>query len=403
MPHPIVLALMVAAVVGIVTWAMVLVRVARGVGRMMWVQEGLGGDAAGERVAVVVPAHNEERVIGECARRMCEQDHRELRVCFVLDRCTDRTLELLRPHLEAEPRLEAIENLACPSDWAGKCHAAWIGARRVLDDPARRPDWLIFTDADTRFAPGLVRAAVRCARQQGSDLLSLLPQLTITHTFERLIQPVASMTLLRMYPIDRVDHEESPRPFANGQFMLFRREAYEAIGGHEAVRDDLLEDLAFARRMGESGRRVNVLGAGEMLEVSMYDRFDAFVAGWRRILIEACHRKPWRMRKNAMRTLVVGVLQPVLQAALLAWSMMSLSSGFSWWAMCGLLVAGAAWLVQGAALWWIYQLQGTARRWIVAYPLGCLVVAKMLLDGASDLVHRKPVRWGGREYVLKPR
>jgi len=397
------LALMAAALAGALTWVMILARVARGVGRMTWVRSGLEGEPDTDRVAVIVPAHNEERVIEQCAARMREQDHPALRVCFVLDRCTDRTAALLRPHVEADPRLEMMEVGECPPEWAGKCHAAWAGARRVLDDPQGGPEWLIFTDADTRFDSRLIRAAIRCAKVEESALLSLLPQLTIDHAFERLVQPVASMTLLRMYPIDRVDHEESPRPFANGQFMLFRREAYASIGGHEAVRDDLLEDLAFARRMGESGRRVSLLGAGEMLTVSMYDRFDAFLNGWRRIFIEACHRKPWRLRKNALRTLFVGVVQPVLQVTLLCWSLLSLWQGFTWWGLLAVALVLAAWLVHGVTLWWIYQLQGTARRWIFAYPLGCLVVAKVMLDGARDLVHRRPVRWGGRDYVLEPR
>jgi len=403
MPHPVLLALMAAALLGALTWVMVLVRVARGVGRMSWVRSGLEGEPDADRVAVIVPAHNEERVIEQCAARMRSQDHAALRVCFVLDRCTDRTAELLRPHLSADSRLEMIEVHECPREWAGKCHAAWAGARRMLADPEQRPDWLIFTDADTRFDPRLVRAAIRCAKVEESDLLSLLPQLTIDHAFERLVQPVASMTLLRMYPIDRVDHEVSPRPFANGQFMLFRRETYESIGGHQSVQEDLLEDLAFARKVGESGRRVSLLGAGEMLTVSMYDRFDAFLNGWRRIFIEACHRKPWRMRKNAIRTLFVGVIQPLLQVILLGWSLRILWQGFSWWAVIGVGLVVAGWTVHGVTLWWIYQLQGTARRWIFAYPLGCLVVAKVMLDGARDLVRRRPLRWGGREYVLKPR
>ena len=161
-------------------------------------------------------------------------------VVLVLDRCTDGTLEIARRHAEADPRITIVENDSCPEGWAGKCHAAAVGARRATGA------YLLFTDADTVFDPDLVRASVALAHARDLGLLSLLSTLTFTRRDEQIVQPVASMILVGLYPIDRVNRDDTPRPFANGQFMLFRRSTYDRLGGHAAVRDSVLEDLAFA-------------------------------------------------------------------------------------------------------------------------------------------------------------
>ena len=93
-----------------------------------------------------------------------------------------------------------------------------------------------------QFDSELVRCAVASAIKREASLLSILSSLTITKTFERIVQPIAGTFLVRQYPVDRINREHRSRPFANGQFLLFSREAYESIGGHDAVKDDLLED-----------------------------------------------------------------------------------------------------------------------------------------------------------------
>lgn len=399
--------------VALVVWCVVLGRVARTAARLGHVRDGTDAEPPPGGWApafVVVPAHNEERVIDACVAAMRAQDHPRLTAIFVLDRCTDASAAIVKRHAAADRRVVVLENESCPPDWAGKCHAAARGAEfaRTLpggDDPR---SLLVFTDADTSFDPRLVRAAAACAEARQCGLLSLLPRLTTDHRFERLLQPVASMTLMRMYPIERVEHPRRPRAFANGQFMLFSRGAYDAVGGHAAVRDDLLEDLAFARRVVEQGGKVSVLAADDLLTVSMYDTRAAFERGWTRIFIEACHRKPARLRHNAVRTLATGVAIPLLQVALAAWCAWALVRGPAsgsdlLWPLTGFAVIAAALATQAAALCWIYGMVGAPRSGIVAYPLGSIVVARCLLSGARDLVRGRPIRWGGREYVLKPR
>lgn len=335
-------------------------------------------------------------MIDSCVTSLRAQEYPDLALIFVLDRCRDATAEIVKRHAAADPRIEVIENEFCPPDWAGKCHAAAVGAARADGE------YLIFTDADTRFHPGLVRACVAMGADRGSALLSLLPRLTTRRAFERIVQPVASITLLQLYPAERVEHEETPRAFANGQFMLFRRDVYQAIGGHSAVREDLLEDLAFARVIQTRGEKVSLLIADDMLEVSMYDSYDAFRRGWRRIFVEACRRKPARIRKHALRLLVIGGLFPLAQATLLFLAIAALPVATAW-PITAIATVVLSLALQGAALGWLYRLFGVPLLAVAAYPFGAVSMAFLLWQSARDLVRRRPIRWAGREYVLEPR
>jgi len=118
-------------------------------------------------VSIIVPAHNEERVIDRCATSLRNQSFTAIQIIFVLDRCTDSTLAILQKHAEEDSRICLIENGSCPEDWAGKCNAAKVGAQQATGD------WLLFTDADTKFDRELVQCAVASAIKRGAALLSV--------------------------------------------------------------------------------------------------------------------------------------------------------------------------------------------------------------------------------------
>jgi glycosyltransferase involved in cell wall biosynthesis len=403
--------LMIVATIGLLYWLVVAYRVARMMRSRPTIRRGVeltGPETASESprgestdaeplVSIIVPVHNEQMVIDTCAKSLRNQFYEPLQIIIVLDRCTDGTRTILERHEAEDDRLVLIDNHECPDDWAGKCHAARIGAERADGE------FLLFTDADTEFDPELVRAAVVLARRERIDLLSLLSDLRFHYDFERIAQPVASAQLIRMYPIDRVNRRDGGRPFANGQFMLFTREIYERVGGHAAVRDALLEDIAFARCVEQAGGQCGIFLADGMLTCSMYDTLDEFMLGWKRIYIEACKRKPSRLRKNAWRVFGIGIGLPLIQLAtfaigtILAFADTPVLGG----AMVVLALIG--WMVQMLTAMRIYAIAGAPRLSAFFYPFGCWVVGGIMLAGAADLERGRPIPWAGREYVLEPR
>jgi len=367
-------------------------------------------------LSIVIPAHNEARVIEDSVRTLRRQTRRNLEVTYVLDRCTDRTRELLVAAAAGDDRIGFVENGSCPADWAGKCNACRVGAERA------RGDWILFTDADCRFEPEMLDAMLAIAESRGAALTSAVGRLTFRHRFERLLQPVAALVLFRVFPLDKANRDDDPWPFANGQFLLFRRDRYLAIGGHELVKDALLEDLFFAWRIHRMGGRVTVVDASTQMEVAMYETPASMRSGWTRIFIESCNRIPKRLVFLGSELLLISVLLPLLAAMAVLLGVVEFAGGAASALVADpagsattvassstpeaglLLLAGLASLAMAlGAVMLVHARQRAPVLWAFAHPLAAARVAWWLLDGARMLRRRVPIRWGGREYVLEPR
>ena len=386
---------------GLAWWTLVALRVLRERPHILRAPEGLAlprPDPA-PRVSVVVPAHNEREHAPRAARSILASDWPDLEVVFVLDRCTDGTREALEPVAAADPRLRIVENGDCPPDWAGKCNAARVGARHATGE------LLLFTDADVEFHPDLVRATVSLLRARSLSLLSLLASPRVRHWFEAVVQPVAAVKLMRMYPFSRVNHPSNPRAFANGQFLLFERAMYERLGGHAVVRDDLLEDIAFARRVRDAGGRGGLATAEHLMAVEMYETAAEFHRGWKRIYLEAAERNPSRLKALALEQFAFGAIVPLASVAALlagaAWR--GPSTGLEPLASATLALGAAALAAFLLVTGWLHAMCKAPVAASVFHPLGAWIVSHCLFEAASDLEARRPVRWGGREYVLEPR
>lgn len=247
-------------------------------------------DKAAPLVSVLVPARNEEGVIGNCLRSLIGQDHPNIEVLVLDDRSTDGTLDEIRKfgfaaadeNPRARRRFLAGEPL--PVGWAGKpwaCHQL---------SQAARGEWLLFTDADTVHGPASVSAALATALRTRADLLSAWPRQIMETWSERLVLPllyVLTHVLLPQALVRAVQarpasakgiapHLLSQLGAANGQFMLFRADRYQDLGGHEAVRAELVEDVELGRRVmarsPDGWRLVNADGS-QLVRCRMYTGF----------------------------------------------------------------------------------------------------------------------------------
>lgn len=402
----------VAAAV-LVYWGVALYRLAKTSLSVPTLRAGfrLGKTGPGDQpeLCLVIPAHNEEASIGALVQSLRFQDYPSFRTVLCLDRCTDRTEEIARREIGTDPRIEVLKIEECPEGWAGKVHAVWRGTQTPA---AQRAALLLFADADCAFEPMCLTAAVGLLQHRRLDLLSLLSTLTAKRGFELFVQPAAGLELVRQYPIDRANRPPSRRrrPFANGQFMLFRREAYEAVGGHEGVKDELLEDLALARRIGEAGRPAGLFLADGLVRCRMYESWDAFRKGWKRIYIESAKCKVKRLRTAALVAGLLGGVLPLLTVAnwVLCFLMYRATVARMWefggtedpgaWRL-GLALSGAALAAYGAVVLATYRM-GRAPLWAaVGFPVGSLLVSRILGEAARDLKRGVPTRWAGREYV----
>lgn len=350
-------------------------------------------------VCVIVPAHNEEASIAEAARSILGQDYPALRVVFALDRCTDRTSEVVRSAIGVDTRAETLEIAECPPDWAGKVHALWTAARTA--PAATHADLLLLADADTSFHPSCVRACVALMERRGLGMLSLLSTMTTDRWFEKAVQPAAGMELIRQYPLTRANAPTHRRPFANGQFILVDRGAYERIGGHASVRSALLEDVEFARRVSAHGVAAGMFLARGMLHCRMYSRWDDFKRGWTRIYTESAGRKVRRLRTQAGRVRLLGVYLP--GACALGGALAGVRLGASPIAPATLWACGAGFAAWISAVAVCYAMGSTPLAYVLLYPLGAWHVGGIQARAATDLRRGGKTVWGGREYPLAER
>jgi hypothetical protein len=141
-------------------------------------------------------------------------------------------------------------------------------------------EWVLFVDADVRLQPATLRRALAQASAEGADLFSLAPRLSCGCLAEWLVQPIMASLLGLGFPIEAANDPASSVAFAAGPFMLFRRSAYEAIGGHRALAAEVVEDLALARRIKQGGYRLRYLLGLDALELRMYSDFASLWEGW---------------------------------------------------------------------------------------------------------------------------
>ncbi len=271
-------------------------------------------------VSIVVPARNEEASLAACLQSLVSQSGIAFEIIVVDDASTDRTAEIARSFttwqqitggaaagtvatgnatarkgtvfspaenhkalssnahvaasVPARPIVNVISAPPLPDHWTGKNNAMSAGAKIA------KGKWLLFTDADTVHKPGSLARAVAEVEHQGAALLSYSPEQEVRTFWEKAVMPVIFAELAATYPPKKVNDPASPIAAANGQYLLISREAYDAVGGHTKIANDLLEDVAMARLMKSSGQKIFFRYGGDVVRTRMYRSWSQMKEGW---------------------------------------------------------------------------------------------------------------------------
>jgi glycosyltransferase involved in cell wall biosynthesis len=221
-------------------------------------------------VSIIVPARNEEASLANCLQSLATQTGVSFELIVVDDGSTDRTREIA----QSVAGVRVIPPPPLPPGWTGKNNAVIAGAA------AAHGAWLLFTDADTVHLPGSLARAVAEARCENADLLSYSPEQIVETFAERIVMPIVFAELAAQYPPDRVRDQASGIAAANGQYILVRREAYDHVGGHASIANEILEDVALAKAFRRAGLRVYFRYGGDAVRTRMYRRWAQLREGW---------------------------------------------------------------------------------------------------------------------------
>ncbi len=352
-----------------------------------------GGPAEAMRITVLLPARDEAARIGPCLAGLLAQEHPHVRMLVLDDGSSDGTADVVAGHLGQDPRFTLLAGgqQPLPQGWLGKPWACQRLADAALADAAAAqgpaPDLLVFLDADVVLAPDALTRIAALMLESALDLASPYPRQQVGTVAERIVQPLLQWSWLTTLPLALA--ERSPRgslTAANGQILAIRPEAHQRIGGHGAVRHEVLEDIALARAVKATGGRANVTDGTDLATCRMYTTRSELVDGYTKSLWAAFGSPAGSAAAMTLLSFVY-VLPPA--AALFASSP----------ATRGLGAAGYAAGIAGRVLTARRTGGRTADAW--AHPLS--ILALDALTALSWRRHRRgELAWKGRQVHVNP-
>jgi chlorobactene glucosyltransferase len=330
-------------------------------------------------VSVIVPARNEQDDIGACLDGLLRQTYPSIEIMMVDGGSTDRTREVAGAQV---PRVTVLEEPQLPAGWVGKSWACWTGAQRA------RGEYLLFTDADVRPSPDAVSTAVEWAERDRADLVTFASQIEMVGVWEKIVLPFYIQMVLTYFRTPRVNRAGSKTAMANGQFLLVRRAAYEEVGGHQAIHDRVLEDVALAQRFRAAGKTLRVAWTPELVVTRMY-------------------RTGREMYEGILKT-VSGVRFSAVRQVAFAGGLIA----FFWLPLALLplgLLTGTVWVTAFGAVLWI-SLFGKhvafnraakgAALYGLLFPVAVGYYLVLVLVALGRGLRDRPVEWKGRSYRI---
>ncbi len=340
-------------------------------------------------VSIIVPARNEAQRIGACLDSLLGQNYPHLEVIVVDDRSTDGTFSIVASIAQKDPRVRVCQGKELPEGGLGKPHAIWQGVQRATGE------YLCFIDADVRLHPQCIRKAIAMCIAHTADLLTLGMRVECPSFWEKAIQPVVLQMILAWFPADKINDPSSNVASANGPFLLFRRTTYEALGGHSAVRDEIVEDLVLAQKVKKAGYRILWVRAPELVSVRMYAGLREIWEGWSKNFYKSMGERLW---------LAVAGACGIVWFFVLPWLVLPVSLGvlvLKGWDLCTATLFGLSLVTVAVAKVirrWMDTTYGISEQGLIYQPLGALVVVGILVNSTIRTRLGKGLTWKGRAY-----
>ena len=225
-------------------------------------------------VSIILPVRNQQQTVSECLVSLLGLDYPLKEIIVVDGNSTDGTKEVLKSF---EGKVKLVEEDPLPQGWVGKNWACHQGYKQA------KGDLLLFTDGDSVHSRDSLTKTVNFLQDTKADLVTLAPSAILRTFWEKLLQPPIFWLIMMFVGGKWVNDDNKPRwALGNGQYMLFRRAAYDMVGGHYAVHDRITEDYSLGRLIKANGLRLRMVTASDSLGVRMYSSFPEIWRGWRK-------------------------------------------------------------------------------------------------------------------------
>ena len=332
------------------------------------------------KVSVIIPARNEAANIGACIGCVISQDYDNYEVILVDDNSTDGTGRIVQEKAKSSHISISVIGCSEPKEgWLGKPNACWTGYKQA------KGSLFLFIDADVRLAPFALRRVVEEVISRSLDGASLFGTWTLGSFWERVAQPVVGGFVRGAHPLDRINDPKQPMAFANGQFIMIKRESYEKVEGHVSVASQVLEDVAFATVLKKNNQKLGMFLAPEFFDVRLYHGLGELFWGYAKNFYAGMNRRWFTALIAAL--FVFGTTQLPFLTAIAA-----LIGGYG---SLTILSLGAIALMYSFRA--IQDRQtGLQWRYTLTHPLGALVLIAIICTSAWRGLVNSGTKWKGR-------
>ena len=333
-------------------------------------------------ISVCIPARNEERDIKNCVESLINQDYPNFEVIVVDDNSNDNTVKIVSSMIEQYPNLIFIAGAQLASGWTGKPYALHQAYQRS------RGQYLLFTDADLRYQSHALKTAIHTMICKDIDLLTLMPAAVFGSFWERAVQPVIFGFIAALTNFRKVNSESHQSAMGFGAFLLFKKEAYQKIGGHLSVANEVLEDIMIAKKAKLNGLSILVADGKNLFSIRMYHSMKEIWMGWRKNIFLAMKSSIFRASYYMVMVLCF-LLTPYIVVICNLWI-----EAESVWVGVSLLGLG---LSLAAGLGLCHEL-GLKSKNVFFFPLGAIVMVAIMFNSMAQTLLLRRTEWRGRTY-----
>ncbi len=337
-------------------------------------------DAECPRISLIFAARDEEEKLPAALATLAALDYPNLEIIAVDDRSQDSTGAILEEFARRHPRLRALHVTELPSGWLGKPHALQCAYEQSTGE------WLLFTDADVRFAPDVLRRALTLVRQRGVDHLTLFGDVEMVGFWEKVLITFFGLAFHIATDPSRVSNPDSWAYVGVGAFQLLQRSAYEQAGTHRRLAMEVVDDMKLGKIVKQAGFR-SCVGLAE----------DAVVIRW--------HAGLRNLVRGVTKNFFAATGYNLVLAFIAAGGLLSLNVapfvavifGHGWTRV----FAGAAVVIALCLHAGVDLVMRVSPLYALTHPIGALLFCYMLLRSTVVTLWRGGVTWRGTFYPLE--
>ena len=342
------------------------------------------------KVSIILPARNEEEFIGRCLDSLVAQDYENYEIIAIDDSSDDSTGKIIAKHAKDNQKIIHVTAKPKPDGWMGKNWACMEGYKHATGE------LLLFTDSDTKHSSNVISLAVNHLLSFNLDALTVIPKMLCLDFWTKITLPMISTFLHTRFSAVRVNDPSKKTGYFFGSFFIIQKKIYDAVGKHEGVKQEIIEDGALGKKVKESGHKMKMVRGDHLIE-----------AIWARDLSSLWHALKRLMVPLYLQSggIAVGIFFAVLFLLFIPFAFLVYSAPLSGMNSSFLLL----FMTSGIASILIYAggiidaVKGLNLKasYALLAPIGSLIVVLGFLAGLIHAKSNASVSWRGRSYSMK--